>query len=134
MVCMEINKQDFWYALFDHKAQDTDEYGQAVGTPYNVYKPPQKYSANISPAKGETSVEAFGNDDSYDKTVVLDKDCPAIDEYSVLWIDEEPKLDENGELATDDDGNDLTPYNYIVKKVAKSLNNVQLAIKKVQVS
>lgn len=134
MVCMDINKQTFWYAQFDHRTQDTDEYGTVVGTPYNVYKPPRQYRANISPAKGETSVEAFGNDDSYDRTVVLDADSPDIDEYSVLWIDSTPKLDDKGELATDDDGNVLTPYNYIVKKVAKSLNNVLLAIKKVQVS
>lgn len=134
MVCMDINKQTFWYAPFDHRTQDTDEYGSVIGTPYNVYKPPRKYQANISPAKGETSVEAFGSDDSYDRTVVLDGDFSDIDEFSVLWIDVEPKLDENGELATDDDGNVLTPYNYIVKKVAKSLNSVLLAIKKVQVS
>lgn len=134
MVCMEINKQTFWYALFDHKAQDTDEYGSVVGTPYNVYKPPKEYSANISPAKGQTSIEAFGSDDSYDKTVVLDGDCPEIDEYSVLWLGVTPKLDEDGNLATDDEGNDLTPYNYIVKQVARSLNSVQLAIKKVDIS
>lgn len=134
MVCMDINKQGFWYALFDSKAQDVDEYGQAVGTPYNVYHSPLKYSGNISPAKGEISVEAFGNDDSYDKTVILDKDCPEIDEYSVLWIDKTPVLDEDGTLAADDDGNIITPYDYIVKKVAKSINSVQLAIKKVQVS
>lgn len=133
MVCMDINKQTLWYALFDHKQQDTDEYGTVVGTPYNVFKPPRKTEANISPAKGETSVQAFGNDDSYDQTLILDNGVP-IDEYSVLWIGVTPKLDESGELETDDEGNVITPYNYIVKKVATSLNNMQVAIKKVTVS
>ena len=134
MECMDENKQVFWYALFDHKEQATDEYGTPIGQSYNVYRPPKEYSANISPAKGETSVEAFGNDDSYDKTIVMDKGCPPIDEYSVLWLDDSPSLEDDETLKIDDAGNPVTPWNYIVKKVAESINSIQIAIKKVTVS
>ena len=69
-----------------------------------------------------------------DKVIVMDNNAPPIDEYSVLWVDSVPKLNEDGELAIDAEGKILTPYDYVVKKVAKSLNVVSLAISKVTVS
>lgn len=45
-----------------------------------------------------------------------------------------PQVDETGALVTNDDGEVITPHDYIVKKVAKSLNSVSVAISKVTVS
>ena len=45
---------------------------------------------------------------------------------SVLWVDTMPELDEQGKTET--------PFDYIVVKVAKSLNVVNVAIRKVDVS
>ena len=60
----------------------------------------------------------------YDKVIVTDDlSCP-IDENTVLFIDKEPEYD--------DDGNPL--YDYIVKRVAKSLNSISYAVSKVTVS
>lgn len=61
-------------------------------------------------------------------------DAPSIDEYTVLWVDKTPQVDETGALVTNDDGEVITPHDYIVKKVAKSLNSVSVAISKVTVS
>ena len=44
------------------------------------------------------------------------------------------QVDETGALVTNDDGEVITPHDYIVKKVAKSLNSVSVAISKVTVS
>ncbi len=59
---------------------------------------------------------------------------PPIDEYSVLWVDTTPELNEDGTLVVNEEGQVTTPYDYIVKKVAKSLNGVSIAISKVSVS
>ncbi len=89
-----------------------------------IYSAPVELYANVSPATGNTSVEQFGNSLQYDKVIVLDEmDCP-IDEHSVLFVDKPPQFDDNG--------NPL--FDYIVKRVAPSLNSISIAIAKVEVS
>ena len=65
---------------------------------------------------------------------MLDKTAPNINEYSVLWVDTMPELDENGKLVKDGNGQVVTPYDYVVKKVAPSLNSISIAISKVNVN
>lgn len=66
----------------------------------------------------------FGNSLLYDKVIITDElDCP-VDEHSVLCIDSPPSYDTNGNLI----------FDYIVTKVARSLNTVSFAISKVKVS
>ena len=134
MRCMNRNKVKFFYALYEGREEIVDEYGNTSGE-YNVrYGDPAEFYANISAAKGETQTRQFGENESYDKVVVLDNDAPAIDEYSVLWVDTVPELDGEGHLAVNEDGEMITPYDYIVKKVARSLNSVSVAISKVNVN
>lgn len=125
MKMMERNKGRFWYSLYKGRAEKIDEYGNLTGEFEIIRGNPQEYRANISAAKGEINTRQFGESESYDKVIVMDKGCPDIDEYSVLWIDTVPEITE--------DGTTQTPYDYIVKKVAKSLNSVSIAISKVQV-
>ena len=134
MKCMQRNKVEFYYALFADKVPITDEYGNDTGEFEVVHSDPVKYSANISGAKGEAETRQFGEDLNYDKVIVIDDVDLPIDEYSILWIDTVPELDEDGHLAKDEDDVVLTPHDYIVKKVAKSLNSVSIAVTKVEVS
>lgn len=127
------NKSEFWYALYKDKVQITDEYGNVTGEYEMTWENPIKYAANISAAKGETSTRQFGESESYDKVIVMDNDAPEIDEYTILWVDKTPSLNEDGTLTTDEEGMVLTPHDYIVKKVAKSINSVSIAISKVTV-
>lgn len=85
-------------------------------------------------AMGETQTRQFGESVSYDKIIVMDNNAPPIDEYSVLWIDSVPQLNEDGSLALNSREETITPYDYIVKKVAKGLNSVSIAVSKVSVS
>lgn len=128
------NKSKFFYALYKEKVPKTDEYGNVTGEYEIIRDNPVECSANISAAKGETSTRQFGESESYDKVIVMDKDAPPIDEYTVLWVDKTPQVDEDGSLVTNEEGEILTPHDYIVKKVAKSLNSVSIAISKVTVS
>lgn len=134
MKCMSRNKVKFFYALYDGKEAITDEYGNVTGEYAVKHGNPIEFSANISAAKGETQTRQFGENETYDKVIVMDGDAPPIDEYTVLWVDSTPQLDEDGSLAVNEKGEITTPHDYIVKKVAKSLNVVSLAISKVSVS
>ena len=134
MRSMNRNKVKFFYSLYEGREPITDEYGNVTGE-YDVkHGNPTEGYANISAAKGETQTRQFGESETYDKVIVMDNEAPPIDEYSVLWVDTVPQLNEDGSLAVDEEGNVLTPHDYIVKKVAKSLNNVSIAISKVNVS
>lgn len=130
------NKQPFWYALYDATAVGFDEYGNQNAT-YPSYHDPVQTSGNISPAKGNVVARQFGDDELYDKVIVLgDRDTP-IDEYAVLWIDSAPELDENGALKVNADGEIVTPWDYIVRRVARGLPNygsAVIAISKVTVA
>lgn len=134
MRMMVRNKSKFFYALYNSKVPKTDEYGNVTGEYDIIRDNPVEFNANISAAKGETSTRQFGESESYDKVIVMDNDAPPIDEYTVLWVDTTPQVDEDGALALNDDGEVITPHDYIVKKVAKSLNSVSIAISKVTVS
>lgn len=134
MRCMNRNKVKFFYALYLGKAPIKDEYGNDTGEYEVKHGSPVEFSANISAAKGETQTRQFGENESYDKVIVMDGDAPPIDEYAVLWVDRTPQMDEEGNLAVNEKGEVITPHDYIVKKVAKSLNVVSLAISKVSVS
>jgi len=134
MRCMARNKVTFFYALYEERTPVEDEYGNLTGEYEVKHGNPTEGYANISAAKGETQTRQFGESETYDKVIVMDNEAPPIDEYSVLWVDTVPQLNEDGSLAVDEEGNVLTPHDYIVKKVAKSLNNVSIAISKVNVS
>lgn len=125
MRCMDRNKIPFYYALYDTKVEIEDDYGNKTGQYELSYGNPIRCKANISAAMGETQSRQFGDSISYDKVFVLDEPNTAIDEYSVLWIDTAPQIKADG--TTD------TPHDYIVKKVARSLNSVSIAVSKVNV-
>lgn len=130
------NRQPFWYALYDQTVEQYDEYGNQVGTSA-AYGKPVAASGNISPARGSVITQQFGDDDQYDRVIVTgDRDIP-IDEYAVLWIDVEPELDANGALKVNADGEIVTPWDYIVRRVARGLPNfgsTAIAISKVSVT
>lgn len=124
MKALVRNKQKFYYALYVGSEPITDEYGNETGEPIVEYSEPVEMWANISPATGISQTEQFGNLDSYDKVVVTDDlNCP-IDEHSVLFVEKEPEHNLEDGLM----------YDYIVKRVAKSLNSISIAIRKVDVS
>lgn len=124
MRTMERNKTTFWYLLYDRKEPVVDEDGNETGEETVVYKEAAAFRANVSAATGSSQVEQFGALSGYDKVIVTDDTSCLIDENTVLFIDKEP--------AYDSDGRPL--YDYIVKRVAKSLNSVSYAVTKVSVS
>ena len=125
MRCMVRNKSKFYYACYINEVEIIDEYGNATGEYKVLYGNVKSTQGNVSAAQGEMQSRQFGESESYDKVIVLDERDVPLDEHSILWVDALPHLNEDG--STD------TPHDYIVKKVARSLNGVSIAISKVDV-
>lgn len=124
MKTMERNKVGFWYLLYDRKEPVTDEDGNETGEETVIYRDAVPFRANVSAATGSSQVEQFGALSGYDKVIVTDDmSCP-IDEHSILFLDKKPEYGEDGRPL----------YDYIVKRVAKSLNSISYAVTKVSVS
>ena len=123
MKILNRNKRKFFYCLYSEQAVQYDEYGNETSEPLITYGTAVPMYANISQATGQSNTEMFGNLESYDKVIVTDDmECP-IDENSVLFIDKEPEYRDN-----------IPVYDYIVRRVAKSLNCVAIAVRKVTVA
>lgn len=125
MRCMVRNKSKFYYASYIGETEIMDEFGNATGEYNLAYENPIMTFGNVSAAQGEIQSRQFGESESYDKVIVLDDRNAPIDEHSILWVDTLPHLNEDG--TTD------TPHDYIVRKVARGLNGVSIAISKVDV-
>ena len=121
------NKQRIYYALYLGKTGVRDERGNLTGEYELSYASPVAYNINVSAARGTADVEQFGINANYTKTMVTnDLNCP-ITEISRLWIGKEATV-------TVDDVTTVTPHNYVVVSVARSINSITYAIKEVSVT
>lgn len=120
------NKIRIFYANYRSKTRCKDKYGNLTGEYDIIYDNPVEIKANVSAARGEATTRQFGDDERYDRVVVLDDPGIPITTTSILWIDTLPEIAE--------DGSTKTPHDYIVKQVATSLNSVSIAVSKVNVS
>lgn len=142
------NDRRFWYCLLDPNTEHAviDEYGNETGEIIQHYEEAVSMWANVSPASGMAQTEQFGNLDSYDKVIVTrNMNCP-IDEHSVLFLEKDPEyteietheIVEGNALYADDEIVVVTyrkpKYDYIVKRVAKGLDSISIAVRKVDVS
>lgn len=130
MRTLRKNQTPFYFSLLIENRpvtrEDEDSSILQTGEWEPVYGPPTPLKGNISAAKGKTETNVFGTDLQYDKVIVLADPHTPIDEFSVLYIDRLPILDEQGETET--------PFDYVVARVARSLNSVSIAVRKVNVS
>ena len=117
MKALSRNKQKIYYALYLGETEIQED-GYYTGERQVSYSDPVEMKANVSPARGEADVQIFGVTENYTKTIVTtDMGCP-IDTMSRLWIGVEP----------------TSPYNFVVVRVAKSLNSIAYAIREVSAS
>lgn len=107
------NMQTIAYRLFLGTAELMDEYENPNGSYKPLYSEKITMRISVSPNKGDYSVQQFGNHLDYDRTMITSNtDCP-ISETTRVYI-----------------GADV----YEVKAVARSLNAVQYAIKRVDIT
>lgn len=125
MRILHRNKVRIFYANYIDKEPILDKDGYQTGEYKVIYSNPVEARGNVSSARGEVITRQFGEDESYDRVIVMDDPKVPLDVSSVLWIDTPPEIKADG--TTD------TPYDYIVKQVAPSLNSVSIAVSKVSV-
>jgi len=124
MKLLNRNLKSIWYCLFNGEVPVLDDDGYETGEKTIAYEEPVELRCNVSPATGYSQVNMFGNLDSYDKVIITDNvECP-IDENTVLFVDKNPEFDTTGKPL----------YDYTVRRVAKSLNSISVAVSKVKVS
>ena len=123
MKALARNRQEIWYALLS-SVTDATSGNLKTGEKVKTYTTPAALRINVSAARGTADVEQFGVNDNYDRTMATDDMTCPLDETSILWI---------GIPVYDLQGNVL-PHNYKVVRVAKSLNSIMYAIRKVAVS
>ena len=120
MRAIKRNMRTFHYSLLEGDSDVRDYNGNYLPK----YSEAIPMKANISAAYGSAEVEQFGTNLDYDRVIVTDDvSCP-IDEQSVLFVDVEPSFDDQGKPLGD----------YMVMRVARSLNSISYAISKVTMS
>ena len=134
MRTLKRNQTPIWYAQYQSQVELKDDDGNYTGEQVALYSTPSMMMANVSPTTGQSYAESFGYLKDYDRVIMTDwMECP-IDENTVLWYDKEPEDipapgGGSGETVKSSEG-----FNYIVRRVAKSLNSIAIAISRVDVS
>lgn len=108
------NKQRFYYALENSETQYQevlDDEGQGTGEYYPIRLNPVECWGNISTPTGFANIEKFGNIVSYDIQITLEDVNTPITTTTVLWVYNDPETE---------------PWDFMVRRVAKSLNSVTL--------
>lgn len=123
MRSLRKNRQRLWYAVYNGKTPILDKDGFETGETFASYSAPVVFHANLSAAKGTAGVEAFGVTANYTKTVSTSDVNLPITETSRIWYETEPVLNDDG--TADGDSAD-----YFVEQIAKSLNGLMIALKK----
>lgn len=118
MRTLNRNKKTIYYAQYAGKTPIVDSNGLKTGEYTISYGDPVAINVNVSANRGAADVGMIGINENYVRSIVTDDmDCP-INEETVLWIDQP-----------------LTkPHNYVVTLVAKSINSITYAVKKVKVN
>lgn len=110
------NKVKFYYANYIGSTEVIRN-GLHTGEYEISYTTPVEYYGNISAGSGNSQSELYGlTQGDYDKLIVLEDSTIYLTETSVIWLENDPESES---------------YDYIVKRVARSLNSVTIAIKKV---
>ena len=124
MQLLDRNKRTISYKTYSGTTtESTGSDGYYTGERVVNYSAIKTVKAYITANKGDASEEMFGKTLDYDNVIYVEKDSD-IDEYSLLWVDASPTP-----ITTT---SDPVPNDYIVVRVATSLNHKAIAVKKVR--
>ena len=149
MRILNRNKQTVYYAIYNGITPVVDEDGFLTGEKAVSYGAVTPLECNVSAARGTSDLEMFGINEVYTRTLATDQMNLGITESSIVWeglgiiptYDEETEYT-TGDIVIKDDkiqkyngiGWEEVPHNYVVVSIAKSINSVTYAIKKVDVT
>ena len=96
------NQVSFWYQTYEGEVDKIDSKERITGDKKPIYSNPVKARARVSSSTGNLYESPFGSDIAYDKSISTVQKLP-IDEYTKLFIDREPVLNEDGTTDTEPD-------------------------------
>ncbi len=114
------NRRAVAYKNFVRTEYEEDALGRKTGHKVTVYSEVKTVYGTVSAPTGSTSLQMFGTDENYSKTLVLDKPDIEITENSVMWVDK-PYVE--GEA-----------HDYIVRRVVRNRNFLFVGLRKVDVA
>ncbi len=118
MRVIKRNKRPVAYAFYDGVTEIVNANGEHTGEYEVHYTQPVKTLMNVSGGKGQANVALFGLTDNFSRTIVTeDLDTP-FSTNTVFWIEKNPDTD---------------PHDYRVVTVARTINQVVLALAEVEV-
>ena len=121
------NKKEIAFCNYKGEEKYVNSQGNKTGEKIIAYYPVVKIKAHVSGAKGSSYIEIFGTELSYDKTVLLTqsefKRC-GITENTVFFIDVSPTYEDKAKK--------IPLYDYRVKRIAETINEVVIAVEKVR--
>lgn len=119
MRTVKRNKRPVAYAFYQGVTELTDDDGNFTGEYEVSYTTPVKTLMNVSGGRGQADVALFGLTQNFSRTAVTDDLTTNWVTEMVLWVERNP---------------DTEPFNYRVAAVARTINQVVLALEEVDVS
>ena len=122
---LKINQRKYVALKYAGEQDVYDEHGFKTGETKVVYGNEIEFEAHISGATGSSYIDSNGVSVEYDKSFVLTKyelEKYGFDENTVFFIDKKPEYD----------GNYQPLYDYRVKRIKDTVNEVVVLLKKVR--
>lgn len=119
MRTVKRNRRPVAYAFYQGVTDTQNEDGEWTGEPQVSYSAPIKALMNVSGGKGQAGINLFGIGSSSMRTIVTEDLETPFSEETVFWIERDPGTE---------------PYDYRVVNVARTVNQVVIAIDEVGVS
>lgn len=110
--------QTIHYKMYLGEQNVLDDEGYRTGEQAASYSELRVCEMSVSGNKGNSEISQFGKNLDYDRTMITADTSCEIDEHSVLWIDTDTE----------------NPHDFIVMKRSVTPNQIQFAIKQVNVN
>lgn len=117
MRTIKRNKRPVAYARYAGVQELTDTWGNYTGEYAVSYTEPVKTLMNVSGGRGQADIALFGLTDTFSRTATTEDLETEFDNETVFWIETNPDSD---------------PFDYRVVAVARTINQVVLALAEVE--
>lgn len=118
MRTLKRNRRPVAYAFYNGVTEILDDDGNYTGEYEVHYTEPVKSLMNVSGGRGAADVAMFGLNSAYARSIVTDDLETDFNTETVFWIETDP---------------DTEPHDYRVVGVARTINQVVLALEEVHV-
>ena len=119
MRTIQRNKRLVAYARYEGVTEILDDNGDHTGQYEVHYTDPVYARMNVSGGRGQADIALFGFTSNYSRTLVTDDLETDFNKQTIFWIETDPKTQ---------------PHDYRVAGVARTINQVVIALAEVDVS